>query len=363
MKQMSMAILLPAILIVNGCCCNNCKQQDITPLPQKTEVSAQTEPKIETQILIESAVITELSDGSVILEEADEVYVNEAEVMTSSPLPVPVAAPAAEQTPPPTAQKPAISESHITDGRYMHPWAQNPIIKDGEAAYPAPWAYEDMQFGIHYTFIRAGTAYIQAEGITQTSYGPAYRIKTTANSAKVIDSVFKVRDINYSWIGVKDYNSYGYSQSIREGRYVRDEWITFDTAGKTYTGFLKKKGDPEALSGELPGAVQDMLTSLFYVRTQDLSQGKDFIFDVANREKTYPLIVKFVKKERVKVPAGTFDCVVVEPQFRGEGIFTQKGKSLKVWLTDDERKIPVKMETEVFIGHVSASLEKYSLRK
>ena len=64
-------------------------------------------------------------------------------------------------------------------------------------------------------------------------------------------------------------------------------------------------------------------------------------------------------EETVKTSAGKFPCIVVEPQFRGEGIFVSKGKSLKVWLTDDEYKMPVKMESEVFIGSVSAELLEY----
>ncbi|MBI1979160.1 MAG: DUF3108 domain-containing protein, partial [Elusimicrobia bacterium] len=54
--------------------------------------------------------------------------------------------------------------------------------------------------------------------------------------------------------------------------------------------------------------------------------------------------------------AGKFDCFLVEPFIRERGLFIQKGKKLKVWLTADEKKIPVKMRAEVFIGHVSAEL-------
>ena len=83
------------------------------------------------------------------------------------------------------------------------------------------------------------------------------------------------------------------------------------------------------------------------------------VLDIVNREKQYPLIVKVLKKETVKTPAGKFNCIVVEPQIRGEGIFVAKGKSLKVWLTDDKYKMPVKMEAEVFIGSVYAELQEY----
>ena len=181
----------------------------------------------------------------------------------------------------------------------------------------------------------------------------------TAFSATVIDAVFKVRDINQSWLDVADLYSHGYDQSVREGNYKRDEWVTFDYAAKKYKGQVQKKHDPRKISGPLDIKVLDMLTSLYYVRAQKLEVGHDVVLDIVNREKQYPLIVKVLKKETVKTPAGKFNCIVVEPQIRGEGIFVAKGKSLKVWLTDDKYKMPVKMEAEVFIGSVYAELQEY----
>jgi hypothetical protein len=64
------------------------------------------------------------------------------------------------------------------------------------------------------------------------------------------------------------------------------------------------------------------------------------------------------KRETIKTKAGKFKCVVVEPFMREEGIFIQKGRKLQIWMTDDERKIPVQMRVEVFFGHVSARLAK-----
>jgi len=146
---------------------------------------------------------------------------------------------------------------------------------------------------------------------------------------------------------------------VREGNYKRDEWLTFDYHNNQYIGHLKKKVDDRDISGPLDIPVLDMLSALYYVRAHKLNVGEDVVFDIVNREKQYPLIVKVLKKEKVKVAAGKFNCVLVEPQFRGEGIFIAKGKSLKVWLTDDEYKMPVKMAVEVFIGSVSAELLEY----
>jgi anti-sigma-K factor RskA len=87
-----------------------------------------------------------------------------------------------------------------------------------------------------------------------------------------------------------------------------------------------------------------------------LEVGQTYTVDVLSGEKVWPLVVKIEKRESVHVPAGRFDCFRVEPLLREPGIFVSKGKKLEVWLTADERHLPVRMRSEVLIGHVSAEL-------
>lgn len=258
----------------------------------------------------------------------------------------------------PEADTPSFQEEETIplQDRLLSPFAYEPVSKETPNA---PWKAEELKYGLYYSFIKAGTAYIKTRGTVRLNGREAWVLQTTAFSASVIDPFFKVRDVNYSWLDAENFYSLGYSQSVREGSYKRDEWLAFDYENNSYYGELQKKKQPRVISGPLNTPVLDMLTSLYFVRAQDLTPGKDVIFDIVNREKQYPLIVKVLKKETVKTAAGKFDCIVVEPQFRGEGIFVSKGKSLQVWLTDDEYKMPVKMKTEVFIGSVSAELLEY----
>ncbi len=259
----------------------------------------------------------------------------------------------------PAPDKAVFEDEKLIDfeGRMLHPYAE--LAPDASAGQNAPWAYEQLKYGVYYTFIKAGTAYIRNRGLVNINGRPAYLLQTTAFSAPVIDAFFKVRDVNQSWLDAQDFYSLGYGQSVREGGYKRDEWVTFDYENDVYRGKIQKKEDPRDINGPLEMNVLDILTSLYHVRGQKLVPGQDIVFDIINREKQYPLIVKVLGKEKVKTDAGAFDCVVVEPQLRGEGIFVSKGKSLKVWLTDDEYKMPVKMQVEVFIGSVSAKLLEY----
>ncbi len=245
-----------------------------------------------------------------------------------------------------------------TKGRLLNPYAY--LTPDASARTGAPWDGEQLKYGIYYTFIKAGTAYIRNRGVVDIDGRLAYLIQTTAFSATVIDAFFKVRDINQSWIDTQTFYSLGYGQSVREGSYKRDEWVNFAPQENRYYGQIQKKDPaPREINGELTAPVADFLSALYFVRAQKLEVGKDIVFDIVNREKQYPLIVKVLRKEKIKTPAGKFNCIVVEPQLRGEGIFVSKGKSLAVWLTDDEYRMPVKMKTEVFIGSVSATLLEY----
>lgn len=271
--------------------------------------------------------------------------------------------------PEPAATAPAVSfpqslpafedeENIDLQGRLLSSYAYLAPRPD-DSTYQVPWKGEQLKFGVYYAFIKAGNAYIKNRGLVSINGRDAYVIETTAFSASVIDAIFKVRDINLSWLDAQNFYSLGYVQSVREGSYKRDEWVHFDYDTHTYNGQLQKKEAPRPVQGVLTGPVLDMLTSLYFIRAQQLIPGTDIVLDIVNREKTYPLLVKVLKKEKVKTAAGTFDTILVEPQLRGEGIFIQKGKSLKVWLTDDAYKMPVKMKTEVFIGSVSAELLEY----
>ena len=111
--------------------------------------------------------------------------------------------------------------------------------------------------------------------------------------------------------------------------------------------------------GTAPAHVLDSLGSLYYLRTQDLVVGRDVVVDIIERDKIYPLVIHIKRQETIRVPAGKFDCYVVEPELRDPGIFIAKGKSIEVWLTQDNRRMPVRMRANVFIGHVSAELVDY----
>ena len=236
------------------------------------------------------------------------------------------------------------------------------LVRGGAAlssgAVRVPWHPESLEFEIKWGFLSVGWSTLKVQEVVDFAGRAAYHLLSEAQSNAFTDTFYKVRDINESWIDTGDLRSLGYSKKLREGSFFRDEWVVFDYAKGSFTSQkTDRNGAVSSSTGTIPGPVQDMLSSVYFLRPRRLNVGDEIVLDV-NTKENWPLIVKVLRREKVRVPAGTFSTVVVEPAVRKEGIFIQKGKKLEVWLTDDEKHLPVLMRVEVFFGHVSAYLKK-----
>jgi len=225
--------------------------------------------------------------------------------------------------------------------------------------HPAFQEGEDLTFQIRWGVITGGYATLSIPSIDRVGNEQAYHILSEARSTGMVDAFYHVRDKNEAWLDTAWPRSLRYSKKILEGKYSVDQVVELDQgAGKFHLTEVRhdKNNAREDKQGEIPPNVLDVLSSLYYVRSLPLEVGKSFTIDVHSGEKTWPLVVNVIKREKIKVKAGKFMCYRVEPVLRERGIFISKGKKLEVWLTADARHVPVLMRSEIFIGHVSAEL-------
>ncbi len=215
-------------------------------------------------------------------------------------------------------------------------------------------AGEKLVFSVQYGLVTAGEATMEIRNVADLGGRPSYRIVTDARTNDFFSKFFTVRDRYESYMDTTELYSLRYEKHIREGKFKRDESVDFDQ--KAHRAVYKDKVVP------IPPRTQDVLSALYYVRTLPLEVGQSIALANHTDGKNYPLTVKVHGREHVKVDAGEFDCLVVEPILRGPGIFTQKGR-LMVWLTDDDRRMPVLMKSKVVIGYVAAVLKSYQVAK
>jgi len=206
--------------------------------------------------------------------------------------------------------------------------------------------------------LSVGEATLSVDKIVMFNGRPAYHLVSEARSNSFCDTFYVVRDLNESWLDARTLTSLGYSKNIREGHFFRDEWVLYDRDAGTFVNRRTgKDGSFNVRVGTIPAQVQDILSSIFYTRAQPLQDGAEVKVNV-NTPDNWPLIIKVMKRETVKVPLGKFAAVQVEPAMAREGIFVQKGKRLRLWFTDDPKKRLLMMKAEVFFGNVTATLRE-----
>jgi hypothetical protein len=179
-------------------------------------------------------------------------------------------------------------------------------------------------------------------------------IVSTAVSADWVTKIFPVDDrVESVFKASEKWFPLLYRLRTNEGDRHRNWKVYFDRdKGKAYyTNFISKKEKEH----EIPDEVYDPLMALYEMRKKDLVVGASAYIPLFDSEKLYDLEVQVLEKERVEVPAGKFDTILIKPMLQSEGIFSREGP-IYTWLTDDERKIPVMIKTKVKIGSIYAKL-------
>ncbi len=211
---------------------------------------------------------------------------------------------------------------------------------------------EKLTFSIQYGLIYAGDATLEVRNIAVIDSVKTYHIISIARTNRAFDLIFKVRDRVESFMDYDNLFSLRFEKHLREGKFRRDEQVTFDQG--QHLAIYEDKKVP------IPPNTHDFLTALYYVRTLPINVGQAISMANHTGGKNYPIYIKVLGRERVKVPAGEFDCIVVEPVLQTTSIFEHKGK-LTIWLTDDTVRMPVLMRSKVVIGAFEAVLKEYVL--
>ncbi len=216
---------------------------------------------------------------------------------------------------------------------------------------------ERLEFSVEYGLIKAGTAVMEVGGPEEYEGLLAYRITATALSNPTFSTFFRVNDLNEALLDVVQMHTLYFRKDLEEGNYQHEEEVFFDQdMGLVY---YPEADDDEEEVVEMPPHSLDVLSCFYVSRTLPLEPGDVFHLDCHVDNDNYPLRVVVHERDRIRVPAGEFDCVMVQPMLASEGLFDQQGE-LYVWLTDDERHMPVLMTSAIVIGEITCVLEEYT---
>ena len=231
-----------------------------------------------------------------------------------------------------------------------------PVVATASDEIQPGWngQYEHLEFNLTWLFVPGGIAIIQAEPIDHRN-NTVFHIQACTNPT--LDLIHKVRDSirTTAKVDQMNYRSLKYRFKQQEGRRRQDLEIAFQNNNRLEVKDNKLK---ETKQYQVPENTIDLVTAFFKSRSLALEVGKSYDIPVFDKNKQYVLKIEVLEENFIKTIFGNeTDTVVIRPKMESEGIFARKGE-VRIWLTNDEKRIPVRMETKVKIGKIVAELAK-----
>ena len=211
---------------------------------------------------------------------------------------------------------------------------------------------EQLTYEISWLNITAGTAVMAVSGAGMDGDQQLVKLITTAQSRPVITTFFPVDNRVESILDPATLLPEHLTFKRREGKKKEDIEYTFHRKEGTVTAV--KGGTTEIL--QIPPGTQDAISCLYYARSElSLKPGSSLTMNVHHDKKNHKLEVRVEEIETINSPWGKVETARVLVVMPFQGIFLNQG-NIRVWFTNDDRRIPVRMKAKVIIGSIVADL-------
>jgi len=233
--------------------------------------------------------------------------------------------------------------------------AQN-VTQSGSVAPAAPAARaavpfdagERLEYEVKFGFLHVGGGSMEVAGVDSVRGHAAWHTVFRVRGGTFF---YKVNDRLESCIDVNRFVSLRHWQVLNEGRRERER--RYEIMPERGIFFEEGKGESPTVAQPL-----DDGAFLYFVRTIPLEVGQTYHFERYFRPDRNPVTIRVLRREHVKVPAGEFDAIVVQPIIKTKGIFSEGGRA-EVWLSDDANRIMLQMKSKLSFGSLNLYLTSY----
>jgi len=234
-----------------------------------------------------------------------------------------------------------------------------------ESALAAYGPKEVLLYRLHYGFITAGEARIEVDPtLYMINNKVCYKTAVIGTTTGTFDVAMHVND---QWISYIDTASKIPQRSMRdivENNYRLKEMVMFDYKNNKANVIRESGKELERSTAEyvIASNLQDIVSGAYYLRTLDYSKmivGSPINMKAFFEDKLYDFTLKYAGKERVHTKYGYVNAIKIQPVMPDNKLF-DGGNSIRMWLSDDNNKIPVKIEAEMFVGKVEVELKIFS---
>lgn len=247
--------------------------------------------------------------------------------------------------PPAAAQDSTARNGHGSGG------AEGSGVATDSLAYPAPFGPgEHLTYRVKLGKMNVGEGEMRIMGVDSVRGFPTYHVRLGVD-ASVVFGMAHMRDTYDSWLDTRMLVSRQYIRDLDQTGYQGRREFAIYPEEKRWERMDADK------SGETPSVLPlDEISFMYYVRTLPLEVGETYNLNRYFKMDGNPVTVRVLRKERIEVPAGVFDAVVVQPVIRTSGLFSEGGEA-ELYFTDDDDRHLVYMRSKIpVVGSLSLHL-------
>lgn len=215
---------------------------------------------------------------------------------------------------------------------------------------------EKLKYALRWGNIPAGELNLEIHPIAEVNGAPSYHFVMTAKSNSTVDLFCKIRDRIDAFADIGMTRSVHYQKQENGSRGNRREEVVFDWA-KGHAQFSDTSNTHAPIKLQ-PGSF-DPLSAFYYTRMAISNDNPQIQRPVTNGKKSFMGNARVVGRESIILKNGKqYDTLILQPQMGlFGGVFKDsEGASLQVWVTADEKRIPVQIKAKVKVGHFIGEL-------
>jgi hypothetical protein len=235
-------------------------------------------------------------------------------------------------------------------GLSQSPLSQSPSYKVGEKVY----------YTIHYGFINGGNATLELVEDTLDDK-IVWHSKLVGRTTGFSDALFRVLDIYESFIDPHTQLPVKSIRNVKEGRYKRYNEVLFDHKSRPDSSVLTSDRTGVHIA---PPEIHDILSCFYYFRNQILpnkqsfEQGEIITINTWFTDELYPIRLKYIEKEEVRLGKGKIMCYKFNPVTEKGRLFESE-EDVTFWFSADKNYLPVKIRFNIFVGSFNVELERF----
>ena len=218
---------------------------------------------------------------------------------------------------------------------------------------------EEIKYRVHYGFFNAGEAFMRiTDNYYKVNGKVCFRSEIIGNSTGAFDRIVRIRDVWGSYFDTIQFRPQKSFRSIAENRYRRREEVYFDYENGMAT--IKVEDKPDSKVGIVPH-IQDMVSGYYFLRLQNydaLKKNDTIRLKGIFEDKTYDFDVVYLGKTRVKTHFGKTNAFVISPVMPENDLFSGTNP-IRMWISDDQNRIPLKIEAELALGSLEMDITQY----